>query len=82
MPEVGVDLALDDDYRAPALNRFFYQLHDVTVTDTATSGQQTEPRLRLRGLAPGTYELRAWGQTPAGQRTLPRHLRLTVARPW
>jgi signal transduction histidine kinase/streptogramin lyase len=80
--EGGFDLALDD-YRAPALNRFFYQLQPADApADSAGRVQTTGRRLRLHGLEAGTYELVVWGQTPAGQRTAPHRLRLTVARPW
>lgn len=80
--EGGFDLALND-YRAPALNRFFYQLQPADApADSAGRVQATGRRLRLHGLEAGTYELLVWGQTPAGQRTAPRRLRVAVARPW
>jgi signal transduction histidine kinase/streptogramin lyase len=80
--EGGFDLALND-YRAPALNRFFYQLRPADLpADSGTRVQTSGRHLRLHGLEAGTYELVVWGQTPAGQRTPPRRLRVVVARPW
>jgi signal transduction histidine kinase/ligand-binding sensor domain-containing protein len=80
--EGGFDLALND-YRAPALNRFFYQLQPADApADSAARAQATGRHLRLRSLDAGTYELAVWGQTPAGQRTPAQHLRVVVARPW
>jgi two-component sensor histidine kinase len=80
--EGGFDLAIND-YRAPAFNRFFYQLRPADApADSVASVQPTGRHLRLHGLAPGTYELLVWGQTPAGQRTPTQRLRVVVARPW
>ncbi|MFD1875689.1 sensor histidine kinase [Hymenobacter bucti] len=80
--EGGFDLALND-YRAPALNRFFYQLRPAgLLADSAAGVQSTGRHLRLRSLDAGTYELVVWGQTPAGQRTPKQHLRVVVDRPW
>ncbi|WP_218779729.1 sensor histidine kinase [Hymenobacter crusticola] len=81
MTEAGYNLALDD-FRAPALNRFFYQLLPTDDGVDTTVMQQTSHHLRLRGLAPGSYTLAVWGQTPAGRRTAKRRLRVEVARPW
>jgi len=80
--EGGFDLALND-YRAPALNRFFYQLRPAgRLADSAAGGQPTGRHLRLRALEPGAYELVVWGQTPAGQHTPRQYLRVVVDRPW
>ncbi len=80
--EGGFDLALND-YRAPAQNRFFYQLRPAGLpADSGARVQPTGRHLRLHGLEAGTYELLVWGQTPAGQRTPAQRLRVVVARPW
>ncbi|MGI4870231.1 MAG: sensor histidine kinase [Janthinobacterium lividum] len=75
----GFDLALTD-FRAPDHQHFYYRLR-AGARDSGVV-RPTGHQLRLRGLAPGTYELELWGQAADGRRTAPVRVALTVGRPW
>ena len=75
----GFDLALTD-FSAPDHQHFYYRLR-AGAGDSGTV-RTTGHHLRLRGLAPGDYELELWGQTADGQRSAHRRVALTVGRPW
>ena len=75
----GFDLALTD-FRAPDHQHFYYRLR-AGESDSGVV-RPTGHQLRLRGLAPGDYELELWGQAADGRRSAPVRVALTVGRPW
>ena len=77
--EGGFDLALTD-FSAPDHQHFYYRLRAGGSKSELV--RPTGHQLRLRGLAPGDYELELWGQAADGRRSAPVRVALTVGRPW